>query len=281
MDLVCEVDRRRRRRRDDAARDGDGRGELTSDRARSLPVVITAQTKAGRAYRAKIVARAQPPGPARRLEQHDLQRRPGDALGRNYAIYWEPSGHTTTSSYKNIIDGFSATWPLEVAPPITTTRWPRSTTTAREHRLQRHLRRRRSRHRFLSVTGLHRDRRRAVHHQCPAAARGGNVVTARRPMGARACIGVLPAGCHHLHRLTGTECSGSIYCAYHSSISIGPSTVLYANMPYDGVSGCESGESPNGDSAADRAQRDQPREHRGDHRPAGQRLVRLQRAGDR
>jgi hypothetical protein len=31
----------------------------------------------------------------------------------------------------------------------------------------------------------------------------------------------------------------------------GNSTILYANMPYDGVSGCESGQSPNGNTAAD------------------------------
>ena len=45
------------------------------------------------------------------------------------------------------------------------------------------------------------------------------------------------------------ECSGTIYCAYHSSMGSGASTILYANMPYDGVSGCDSGEHPNGDAA--------------------------------
>ncbi|MEO6859441.1 MAG: hypothetical protein ABI323_12795 [Solirubrobacteraceae bacterium] len=51
--------------------------------------------------------------------------------------------------------------------------------------------------------------------------------------------------------VTSTECSGTVYCAYHSSLGSGTSTLLYANMPYDGVSGCESGEAPNGDTAAD------------------------------
>ena len=51
--------------------------------------------------------------------------------------------------------------------------------------------------------------------------------------------------------VTSTQCSGTVYCAYHSSVGSGSSTILYANMPYDGVSGCESGESPNGNTAAD------------------------------
>lgn len=51
--------------------------------------------------------------------------------------------------------------------------------------------------------------------------------------------------------ITSTECSGTVYCAYHSSLGSGSSTLLYANMPYDGVSECESGEAPNGDTAAD------------------------------
>ena len=50
----------------------------------------------------------------------------------------------------------------------------------------------------------------------------------------------------------GSSCSFSYFCAYHSQIgSGGPSTILYANMPYAAwVPGaCGSGQSPNNDDA--------------------------------
>jgi hypothetical protein len=39
------------------------------------------------------------------------------------------------------------------------------------------------------------------------------------------------------------------YCAYHSSIGSGSTAVLYANQPYADLSGCSSGQSPNGNPA--------------------------------
>ena len=39
------------------------------------------------------------------------------------------------------------------------------------------------------------------------------------------------------------------YCAYHSHFGSGAQAVLYANMPYDAISGCTSGESPNANAA--------------------------------
>ena len=51
----------------------------------------------------------------------------------------------------------------------------------------------------------------------------------------------------------GSGCAFSSYCAYHSGFGSGSNTVLYANQPYtDTVPGaCDSGQSPNGDAAAD------------------------------
>lgn len=43
----------------------------------------------------------------------------------------------------------------------------------------------------------------------------------------------------------------SSYCAYHSYITIGSTTVQYADEPYGGQSGCTVPGSPNGDQAAD------------------------------
>lgn len=54
---------------------------------------------------------------------------------------------------------------------------------------------------------------------------------------------------------TGNSCydpsSGSGYCAYHSNIpaSTNAARVLYANQPFTALSGCDTGEYPNGDDA--------------------------------
>jgi hypothetical protein len=39
------------------------------------------------------------------------------------------------------------------------------------------------------------------------------------------------------------------YCAYHSHFGSGDQAIVYANMPYDALQGCSSGQSPNGSPA--------------------------------
>jgi hypothetical protein len=39
------------------------------------------------------------------------------------------------------------------------------------------------------------------------------------------------------------------YCAFHSHFGSGAQAMLYANMPYDAIQGCTSGQSPNGNAA--------------------------------
>jgi hypothetical protein len=39
------------------------------------------------------------------------------------------------------------------------------------------------------------------------------------------------------------------YCAYHSHFGSGAHAVLYANLPYNAIQGCTSGQSPNGNAA--------------------------------
>lgn len=51
---------------------------------------------------------------------------------------------------------------------------------------------------------------------------------------------------------SGSWCSYTKFCAYHSYFNNGETPVFYANMPYAGLF-CESGSSPNGDLAADSA----------------------------
>jgi hypothetical protein len=48
-----------------------------------------------------------------------------------------------------------------------------------------------------------------------------------------------------------TQCSYSLYCAYHSSFNVTGGEEIYANMPYAHVSGCSTGQSPNSNAADD------------------------------
>jgi hypothetical protein len=60
-----------------------------------------------------------------------------------------------------------------------------------------------------------------------------------------------PSGVASCFDSSGSQCSTNVYCAYHSNIGSGNSGILYANMPYAAVSGCESGEYPNNSVPAD------------------------------
>ena len=46
-----------------------------------------------------------------------------------------------------------------------------------------------------------------------------------------------------------TQCSYSYYCAYHGSFSPTGGQIIYANQPYNDVSGCTAGQKPNGNAA--------------------------------
>jgi IPT/TIG domain-containing protein len=48
-----------------------------------------------------------------------------------------------------------------------------------------------------------------------------------------------------------TQCSYSLYCAYHSSFNVTGGEEIYANMPFAHVSGCSTGQSPNANAADD------------------------------
>jgi hypothetical protein len=48
-----------------------------------------------------------------------------------------------------------------------------------------------------------------------------------------------------------TQCSYSLYCAYHSSFNVTGGEEIYANMPFAHVSGCTTGQSPNANAADD------------------------------
>jgi hypothetical protein len=214
--------------------------------------IVTANTTAGRALAYRLAHRGHA------TSSNNLQYNGGPVMhsDANYAIYWEPSGHTTTSTFKNIVNGYFGN--VAAASGATNNNYSVAT-------------------QYYDTTG----------NIVYSATSGGSIVdTDAYP--SLGCVGNASIGgpcindsqlqtelakviaAHNLPKGLGTEyfvyfppgvttctsvasveCSGTIYCAYHSSFGSGTSTVLYANMPYDGVSGCESGESPNGDVGAD------------------------------
>ncbi len=52
---------------------------------------------------------------------------------------------------------------------------------------------------------------------------------------------------------TSTACSYTYYCAYHTAMGSGASSVIYGNEPYAAPNACQDGTSPTGDPAADSA----------------------------
>jgi hypothetical protein len=211
--------------------------------------VVPARTAAGQQYAAqhsvqRFVFRL------RNLFNHGGPVMHADA---NYAIFWEPAGHTSTATYKTIINGYfsnvaaaagSLSNDYGVATQYhdssgfikynstfggaatDTDPYPASGCAAgggepciTDAQLETEL------NSYLSANGLPRGM--------------GTEYFVFLPPGVATCI-------------SGSECSTNVFCAYHSWFgSGGASEVLYANMPYAGVPGCKSGQYPNGDVGAD------------------------------
>jgi hypothetical protein len=73
----------------------------------------------------------------------------------------------------------------------------------------------------------------------------GNQVFLFTPQGVASCTSstaLKSGGCYDPMQYNG-------YCAFHARIGSGDQVVLYANMPYDALPGCSSGQSPNGNPA--------------------------------
>jgi hypothetical protein len=94
--------------------------------------IVTANTKAGRALRARLQNRG-PLGIGSPGTSSNLQYNGGPVMhsDANYAIYWKPSGYPRARRTRPSSTATSATWLRPAEPPPTTIRSPRSTTTAR------------------------------------------------------------------------------------------------------------------------------------------------------
>jgi hypothetical protein len=171
----------------------------------------------------------------------------------NYALYWEPTGFTTTATYKSIIDGYFANVAAAAGTlgndygvamqyfdrssfikynstfagaAVDTDAYPPSGCTAgggqpciTDAQVEAEL------SSYISSHGLPKGM--------------GTEYFVFLPPGVATCI-------------SGSECSTNVFCAYHSWFGNGGSTeILYANMPYAGKLTCASGQYPNGDVGAD------------------------------
>ncbi len=215
--------------------------------------IVTANTAAGRALAYKLAHRGAGSVAA---GSNNLQYNGGPVMhsDANYAIYWEPSGYGTTSTFKNIVNTYfgnvaAASGATNDNYSVATQYYDGSGNIA------------------YSATsgGSFVDTDAYPSLGCVSTSLGpcindsqlqtelSKVVAAKGwPTGLGTEYFVFfPPGVTTCTSVASYECSGTIYCAYHSSFGSGNSTVLYANMPYDGVSGCDSGEHPNGDTGGD------------------------------
>ncbi len=216
--------------------------------------IVTANTAQGRALAYRLAHRGAGVGIGG--SSSNLQYNGGPVMhsDANYAIYWEPSGYSTSSTFKNIVNGYFG----NVAAGSGATNNNYSVATQYYDG---------SGNIAYSATsgGSYVDTDPYPSLGCVSTTGGpcvndsqletevAKVVAAKGwPTGLGTEYFVyFPPGVTTCTSVASYECSGTIYCAYHSSFTSGSSTILYANMPYDGVSGCESGEAPNGDTGAD------------------------------
>ena len=212
--------------------------------------VVTAHTPAGRAY-------GQQAHPARhRGGSNNLTYHGGPVMhsDRNYAIYWEPSGFSTTTNFKNIVNGFFGN--VAAASGQTTNDYSVAT---QYYDTAGNIA-------YSSTSGGGQtDADPYPASGCRAGGGGpcitdaqlqtelNNYVTAHGlPRGMATMYFVyFPPNVTTCFDSSGSQCSSNVYCAYHSNLGSGSTGLLYADMPYAGVSGCETGQYPNGDVGAD------------------------------
>jgi hypothetical protein len=211
--------------------------------------VITANTRAGQAYKAKVHPSR------RRVSNLNYYGGPVMHTDANYAIYWAPSSSSFPSSYTSLITKFFTD--VAAADGASTNdysvarQYHDSTGTGFSY--------------GASAGGTYNDTDAYPASGCRAAAtcitdaqlqtEVNKFLSAHNlPRGLGAMYFVyFPSGVATCFDSSGSQCSTNVYCAYHSSLGSGSTSTLYANMPYAGVSGCETGQYPNGNAAADSA----------------------------
>jgi PKD repeat protein len=173
---------------------------------------------------------------------------------RTHTIYWEPSGFSTTSTYKSLINKYLADVAADsgkhsnvyasdvqytdgsgnaaynstfAGSIVATDPYPASGCTDTVA--------------GTSVCLSDAQIQAEVDHVVAAKGlpRGlGDLYLVMTPQGVGSCFGSGPSSCAYTD-----------YCAYHSDFDFGAGETLYANQPYAGNPNCDSGEQPNGDVA--------------------------------
>lgn len=174
----------------------------------------------------------------------------------NYAIFWEPSGYATPESYKDAIAtyfaGVAADSGLATNVYAVDTEYYDTAGAVKSYAPY-----------SASFGGSLQDTQAYPASGCPVrsgipcltdtqiAAEVNRVVTANHyPRGLGAVYYLFfPPGVASCFDTAGRTCSSNYFCAYHSSSATAAGTVLYADMPYAAVSGCDPGQRPNGDPA--------------------------------
>ncbi len=154
----------------------------------------------------------------------------------NFAIFWEPPGHASSSTYKPLI----SRWFNDVGGSAlfnTTTQYYQGSGSTQQH-IQN----------VSTFGGSYVDT-----DPFPA----GGITDAALQAEVKKVVALKgwPTGVgneYFVYTGPGGETVSS-YCAYHSYVTINGNPTPYADEPYGGQSGCETPTSPNGDPAADSA----------------------------
>ena len=217
--------------------------------------VVTAANSAGHSLHGRLFAKASNTAGANNLNYYGGPVMHSDT---NYTIYWEPRGYSTTANYKNVIDTYFS----NVAGADNATTNDYSVTTQYYDSGGNIAYNTSFGKRFVDTTDAYPTSGCVSLSGSPCltdAQLQQEVQTViRNNKGLPTGLGteyfiITPPGVATCFDSTSRDCSsGGLhfdYCAYHSSYGTGSGTVLYAVMPYANVSGCNSGESPNGDPA--------------------------------
>ena len=173
----------------------------------------------------------------------------------NYSVYWEPGGFVTSSSYKNVIDGYF------------TNVGTASGSSGNDYSVATQYSDGAGKIAYAaSFGGRTVDTNPYPPSGCPSTGGQPCLTDAQIESELRTVIGQnVPTSLNAVYYVftppnvatcfdsSGSDCSSGganfDYCAYHSSFASGSNSVLYAVMPYAAVSGCDSGEYPNGSLA--------------------------------
>ena len=212
--------------------------------------VVTAHTPAGNAYGQQIHSSR------RRVSNLTYHGGPVMHSDRNYAIYWEPSGSgfATTAGFKSIVNGFFGNVAAD------------SGKTSNDYSVATQYSDATGNIAYSSTSGGGATDTDAYPVSGCRAGGGGPCITdaqLQTELNNYVTANGLPRGMNTMYFVyfppnvttcfdsSGSQCSSNVYCAYHSNLGSGSTGLLYADMPYAGVSGCETGQYPNGDVGAD------------------------------